>query len=348
MDIQNKVAYFINFSIQEIPSIVYIAYETGGVIYTNSKPTFHFIKNDHPKLAVKYLKKLNQIRECITKSGVRVIVYPDYHLRLFKDLKGVKHVQVFHGLADKGYSFRKDLLEYDLFFIPGHERYERYKKKDLLKRGNGILIGYPKLDRVFNKELIRDRELKNINLNPLNKTVLYAPTWMDKAFNSSWKKFRFAVAEEIPEHINLIVKLHPNIKRYNEKDVEGYELILKKRKNTAFIEFAPDVIPIMAASDLLIGDVSSVTREYLAFKKPFVFLSCKPKWLWNKQKIKLWECGEVVSDPQNLCTVVEKALQRPEKYLDIITKHMKETFYKPDGNAGKRAKEAIIKICLNS
>jgi hypothetical protein len=49
MDIQNKVAYFINFSIQEIPSIVYIAYETGGVIYTNSKPTFHFIKNDHPK-----------------------------------------------------------------------------------------------------------------------------------------------------------------------------------------------------------------------------------------------------------------------------------------------------------
>ena len=47
-------------------------------------------------------------------------------------------------------TYRKDVLDYDLFFITGKESYERYKILGLLKKGTGILIGYPKLDRVFN------------------------------------------------------------------------------------------------------------------------------------------------------------------------------------------------------
>jgi CDP-glycerol glycerophosphotransferase (TagB/SpsB family) len=281
----------------------------------------------------------------MTQNGTKVIVYPDYHIRFFKDIPGVKHVQVFHGLADKKYSFSKAVLEYDQFFIPGPQRYERYKRLGFLEKGNGILIGYPKLDRVFNNKLKREIELQKLNLDPSNKTVLYAPTWVDKAFNSSWKKFRYAVAMDIPEYINLIVKLHPNLKRYKKNEVNEYENILKERRNTVFMDFLPDIVPLMAASDLLIGDVSSVTREYLAFKKPFVFLSCKPKWLWQKQKIALWECGEVVTRVKKVRSAIEKSLENPTEYMRVIENHFSNTFYRPDGNAAKRAKKAILKLC---
>jgi len=347
MKIYNEIAYFIDFSIHGIPYVAYIAYEIDGIIYTDSEKTYKFIKKDHPELQVKYFNTVEKIKQHMVQSGVKVIIYPDYHIRFFKNLTGVKHIQIFHGLTDKKYHFIKDVLNYDLFFIPGNDDYKRYEERGLLKKGTGILIGYPKLDRVFRGEIKKDEELIKLKLAPTKKTVLYAPTWLDRALNSSWKKFRKVFTKNIPENINLIVKLHPNIKRYREEEVEEFSKYLKPFKNARLFDFIPDPIPLMAASDLLISDVSGITREFLAFKRPFVFLSNKPKWLWNKQKIKLWECGEVVTNPDKLWQAVERSLREPDRYMDAIEKHFNSTFYKPDGFAAKRARDAILKLYIN-
>jgi CDP-glycerol glycerophosphotransferase (TagB/SpsB family) len=339
-----NIAYYIDFSIQEIPSIAYIAYETGGTIYTDSKTTATFIKKDHPKLRVKYLSTIEEIREHMVQSGAEAIIYPDYHIRFFKDIPNIKHILVLHGQSDKKYGYRKDVLDYDLFFITGKESHERYKNLGLLKGGTGVLIGYPKMDRVFNGKLSKGQELKNLRLSPKNRTVLYAPTWSDKSLNSSWDKFRNAFTENIPDNLNLIVKLHPNLKRYREKEVKEFSNQLKLIQNAILIDFMPDIIPIMAASDILVSDVSAVTREYLAFKKPFVFLSRKPKWMWNRKKITLWECGEVVTKTETVWPTVQKALNEPDKYLEKIERHFINTFYKPDGKAAIRARDAIFNI----
>lgn len=341
---QAEIAYYLDSSVQEIPSVACIAYAAGGIIYTDSIESYNFIRKDYPQLEVRYLESKKRIKEAMEEAGIRVIVYPDYHIRFFKDLNGVKHVQVFHGTSDKTYDFHREILEYDLFFIPGEEAYKRYKRKNLLKKDNGILIGYPKLDRVFRGELSRDEELIKLGMEPVRKTVLYAPTWKDRAFNSSWKKFRMAVVEEIPDEINLIIKLHPNLKRFNPDEVDEYSCIIKKRKNTLLLDLAPDIIPIMAASDLLISDVSAATREYLAFKRPFVFLSNKPKWMWSRKKTRLWECGEVVTRPKQLWPAVKRSLNKPDRFMNQIEKHFRATFYKPDGSASFRAAEAILSL----
>lgn len=341
---QNKIAYYIDFSIQEIPSIAFIAYKTGGIIYTDSKATFHFIKEDHPKLHVKYYKTIKEIKKSMETLGIKIILYPDFHIRFFKEMPGVKHIQVFHGTSDKVYDFQKAVLEYDLFFIPGQESYDRYNKNGLLKKHTGVLIGYPKLDRVFQGNFNQKSELKKLNLDPENPTVLYAPTWVDKAYNSSWKKFKPQFSKDIPENLNLIIKLHPNLTRYRNDEVKKFEKSLIDRKNTRIFDCLPDIVPLMTASDLLIGDISAVTREYLAFKKPFVFIINKPKWLWAKKKKKLWECGELITDPNKLWPAVERALSNPNKYLPAIEKHFRYTFYKPDGRAAERATFAINQL----
>jgi CDP-glycerol glycerophosphotransferase (TagB/SpsB family) len=344
MKVQNKIAYYIDFSIQEIPSIAYIAYETGGTIYTDSKTTYRFLRKDHPDLKILYFKTITEIRRHMDISEVKAIIYPDYHIRYFKDLSDVKHIQVFHGTSDKVYDYRRDVLMYDLFFIPGERAYLRYQKKGLLKKNTGVLIGYPKLDRVFKGELSRDNELVKLGMNPERKTVLYAPTWVDRGVNSSWKKFREVLVKEKPENINLIVKLHPNLKRYRKDEVEEMREQLQSQRDALLLDWMPDIIPVMAASDILVSDVSAVTREYLVFKRPIIFLSNKPKWVWNKLKTDLWECGKVISNPTTLWPEIKQTLQNPDEYMDRILQQLEKTFYKQDGKAAQRAKEAIFSI----
>ena len=344
----DSVAYFIDFSIHEIPSVAYIAHELGGTIYTTSDLTAGRIREEHPDLRVRCFTAIDDIRRDIAASGARVILYPDYHLRYFRDLPGVKHVQLFHGTSDKVYDYRREVLDYDLFLIPGVEAYERYRRKGLLKKGTGVLVGYPKLDRVFGGGLKREEELKKVGLPQENKTVLYAPTWVDKSFNSSWKKFRVALSEKPDEDINLIIKLHPNIKRYRKAEVEAFKGLLRGRKNTRLFEEASDIVPLMAASDLIAGDVSAVMREYLAFQRPMVFLSCKPKWLWRREKKRLWDCGEVVTHPAEVWPVIHGVLETPHRYISAIRRHRELTFYKADGRAALRAAAEIRALLPSS
>jgi CDP-glycerol glycerophosphotransferase (TagB/SpsB family) len=344
MKVQNKIAYFIDFSIQEIPSIVFIAYETGGTIYTDSELTYRFIRNDHPKLKILCFKTVTEIRNHMESSGVKVVIYPDYHIHLFKDLPDARHIQVFHGTSDKVYDYRKDVLEYDLFFIPGEHAYKRYEKRGLLKRNNGVLIGYPKLDRVFRGELQRNEELIKLGMNPDNKTILYAPTWVDKSANSSWKKFRTELTGGKPENINLIVKLHPNLIRYRKAEVDELRDQLRLTAEALLLDVLPDIVPVMAASDILVSDVSAVTREYLAFKRPLIFLSNKPAWAWRRRKTDIWDCGKVITKPYKIWPAIAETLQYPNEYNERILQQLHKTFYRPDGNAARRAKKAIFDI----
>jgi CDP-glycerol glycerophosphotransferase (TagB/SpsB family) len=248
-------------------------------------------------------------------------------------------VQVFHGTSDKKYDYMKVIADYDLFFISGDDACERYRQKGLLKKGTGILIGYPKLDRVFRNELQR------LVLDPGFKTVLYAPTWTDKELNSSWKRLlRKVLLENKPDDLNFIVKLHPNLTRYRADEVDRFRKLLESRKRTLLLDRAPDIVPVMAALDVLLEDISFATREYLTFRRPLIFLSNKPRWLWNKRKTKLWDFGKVVDEPEKVWEVVFEVLRKPEKYQHQIFSHLQKTFYKPDGRAAIRAKEAIYRL----
>ena len=339
------ISYFIDGSIHQIPSIAYIAHEAGGTICTDSRDTCAFIQKDHPSLQVRCFENVEEIRDYLIANKIQIIVYPDFSMRCFRDLDGVKHVQVFHGISDKSFDYQRKVLEYDLFFIPGMDAYERYRRRGLLKKGTGVLVGCTKLDRVFQGTLKREEVLGRLGLDPGRKTVLYAPTWVkDSGFSSSWKKFRNAFLQNKPDDVNLIVKLHPNIKRYRAGEVEIFKERITRIEGARFFDSLPDVVPLMAAADLLAGDVSSVTREFLSFKRPFVFLSNRPRWLWKRSKIALWECGQVVRRPKNVWRAVRETLNEPGRYMDKISRRFERTFYKPDGDAAKRAAELLRRL----
>jgi len=73
-----------------------------------------------------------------------------------------------------------------------------------------------------------------------------------------------------------------------------------------------------------------------------------PRWIWNRKKRHLWDCGRVVRDPDDVWHVVKEVFMKPEEYMDRINSHLQKTFYKPDGKASLRAKEAIYNLVSRS
>ncbi|MGE5598646.1 MAG: CDP-glycerol glycerophosphotransferase family protein, partial [Bacteroidota bacterium] len=229
--------------------------------------------------------------------------------------------------------------DYDLLLLPGERARRRQAAAGHLTPGNHAVVGYPKIDRVFRGELPRDKAVADLGLDPSRPTVLYAPTWRDAKRNTSLPKFGAEVMLASPRDYNLIVKLHPNTKNYDRKSYALAEQAAA-RPNVKLFGYEHDVIPIMAAADLMIGDISAVTHEFLAFGRPYVFLN---PWRLpiGKKKPWIWRCGKVVEKRGRVWPAVAEALAHPEAYAAERRGALTEVFHQPDGHAAERAAEAI-------
>jgi hypothetical protein len=197
-------------------------------------------------------------------------------------------INISHNLPVKFETYPKEhLLNYNVHFLTGplqRTQYENmYKKLDIeMDDVKMIDVGYPKIDYLLNGGYKKDGVLNELDLDPNNNTILYAPAWDPGA---SLRSFGEQVIEELLklDNINLIVKLHPvsytpksspNFKYYTG-GVDWGELFSKYEKHENFrhmIQFSLD--PFLAASDLLITDISSAALEFILLDKPVIFMHC--------------------------------------------------------------------------
>ncbi len=336
------ILYYVNNSIHQIPSFIYIALETGGKVLTDGKDSYALIKRDFPQIDVEFIESLDAIRERANELQPEAIVQPDFWVNhLFAECGG-KQVQVFHGLSDKKYGRSKKVLLYDLVLLPGKKEEDAYRTMGILDKMKYQTVGYPKLDRVFQGKINQEEQRIKLGLDPDKTTVLYAPTWNDRTGNTSYPKFGVEVLNQVPSDINLVVKLHPNTKSYDKKYYPILKEIAAKKDNILFIDYAADIIPIMATADLLIGDISSVTHEFMAFQRPLVFLDSGFHLFQRKARTWIWQAGDVIKKKGQVWPTVLERLEHPEEYADIRQEILEYIFYKPDGNAAKRAAQAIL------
>jgi len=207
---------------------------------------------------------------------------------------------------------------------------------------NHKVVGYSKLDPVFRGELDKQDAMNALGLSGEKPVVLYAPTWRDGHGHSSIGPYSKALLENTPDDVDLVIKLHPNTVR----DKKYYELFKKhsEKPNVTLIAYASNIIPIMAASDLLITDISTVSHEYLAFRRPMVFLASPWRFMGFRNNTWIWQCGDVVYKRRDIWSTVRRNLNEPDRHKEIIEKCLNHVFYKPDGNGAKRAADAILEL----
>lgn len=332
--------YYVNNSIHQIPSFIYIARVLGGIVLTNGRDSIKVLQQEYSDITAEYHPNRAALQRRLSELRPEAIIQPDYTKEFLNVDFDTAHIQVFHGTSDKTYNYSSQVRKYDFLLLPGVRTYKTMLAAGLLTEGKYAIVGYPKADRVFKGEFNRDLAVKSLGLDPAWPTVLYAPTWQDAKFNTSLPRYGREVLSQVPEEYNLIVKLHPNTKRYDLKNYRMVKRISENNPQIKLLDFHHDVMPIMAASDLLITDISTVSHEFLCFDRPLVFLD--PRLLSiRKDKVWVWRCGSVVKRKGEVWPTVKRALAAPEVYAEKRKAMREEIFYKPDGHAAERAAEAI-------
>lgn len=145
--------------------------------------------------------------------------------------------------------------------------------RDAFDFGGRVLdFGYPRNDVLADQaQLISLREAsrQRLGLNPGQRAVLYAPTWRDnmKERSGHYSSVDFLnvnnTANSLDGDTMILYRGHSNSLN---------ALSMKFKGSVIDVSRHPDVNELIAASDLLITDYSSIMFDYVVTGKPIVFL----------------------------------------------------------------------------
>ena len=216
-----------------------------------------------------------------------------------------------HGNSDKGWKspFLEALKSEEYLFVYGQKMVDFINEKTELlptakieKVGN-FRLEYYRLHRAAYQKILRE----NFEI-PTHRTLLYAPTWKDTEDNSSfWQAFPI-LAESLPDHYNLLTKLHPNTYRQFAPEIERLIGKYQKKKNLIWIMDFPPIYPLLDLCDGLIGDMSSIGYDFLWRNRPIYFLNSNRRDPQTDKGLYLYQCGiELLpEDYPNLFAIDEK------------------------------------------
>jgi hypothetical protein len=208
-----------------------------------------------------------------------------------------------------------------------------YDKKSL------IITGNPMYDSVL-KKIKNIKSEQKLNHKPI---ILFLP--MPYYEHGMWtKKQNEGIFKEIVKKINesnnfiLKIKLHPSSQQLSE-----YEQMLKEINANVEIIQKGDAIEHIIGSEIIISYPTNSTALIFALlcEKPIIL--CNFSNLDTSSILKrdlAVECKDLEKLNYIINNVLEKNPISEEKIKQFIT----EFFYKPDGNAGQRVSDAIIKL----
>ncbi len=263
-------------------------------------------------------------------------------------------VQMFHGVSFKSYAVNEKLRAFDEALVTGEYHHRQIVRAGLDSDCRLRRVGMPKTDPLVRGNLSRDRVLGDLGLDPARPAVLYAPT-RSSHVGSSLERFGEEVARRLAEvsEASILIKLHDRSqRRWHAKVGEDWVSRLEALGDPARVRLVSthDVVPLMAAADLLVSDVSSVTNEFLLRDRPLVYLDLPDHNAWIEKRAEelgegdllTWgrEPGAVISDPADLPEAVRHGLAHPDEKSEARRRNA-ALFFDHPGDATEQAVAAL-------
>lgn len=282
-------------------------------------------------------------------------------------------INISHNQPTKFEAYPKEhLRNYNVHFLTGPLHREQYEHMFELHEMNLALVklvnvGYPKSDALLQGCYTRQGVLQQIGLDAARKTVLYAPAW---DAGGSLRSFGTDVVEQLLAltDVNVIVKLHPI--SYTESSSPNYEWYTggidwverfrRFEENPRFRHVSSfQIDPLLAASDVLVTDFSSVALEFIVLDKPVIYLDCPeyfektlkhpaynsdPDYVRNDPRANAGRhVGAVVAHVGDLGRVVHQCLANPGERSEDRRELAARLLYNP-GRGAEAAATAILEM----
>ena len=229
-------------------------------------------------------------------------------------------------------------------FVEGE--YRRKRIDDFGVRGSSEVhvVGYPKLDPVFQGRLDREAIMREWGLDPGKKTVLFAPTYKPTCID----RVREEILKQTCDH-NLIIKLH----QYSWRGKYAphwhhnlYEDAVKRYDHARLIP--PDrhnIIPFIYVADTMLSEASSTIFEFLALGRAGIIFDLECDRLSHHDGMPLLDEDNRmflegafvhISEAGRIGEAVERALSPDDSMKARIGEMKNLLFYKLDGHASER------------
>lgn len=194
---------------------------------------------------------------------------------VIKKRKGQVYIQTWHGhgaMKKMGYDVNNEknrpplehTKEWDHLLTNGPIE-EMIMKSSTGYKGNIIQIGAPLTDIIL-KNANDNKFIKNLKKElkiPKNKKViLYAPTFRDKQLDMEKINLKIDALKNAKDAV-ILVRVHPLIR--NKIDAKNFG------KNFINVCFYPDVSDLLAVTDILISDYSSIIYQFSVLNRPIMF-----------------------------------------------------------------------------
>ncbi len=243
------------------------------------------------------------------------------------------------GLRHGPYHFKKftraaNYNAFDVFMMTSEREVELGRKIGIK---SAVSVGFPKLDPLFNG-VYDEKNLESVRsktgIDNKKKTVIFTATY-DASGMSAIERW-INELEGLSNQYNILVTVHAwTSKKYVNR--------LKSLKNIYFIEDV-NILPYLAISDILIGDVSSIIAEFCALDRPIVTFSVKKA---RRSVPEIFDILEDISikidDSAQLKGAIEDGLLTPGEKSEQRRKANDIIYDRLDGQAGKRAADIIKK-----
>jgi len=269
-----------------------------------------------------------------------IYLCPNFSQRIVPRFAKLK-VQIFHGVSFKNCAIKQKGTDFDRLFLPGPYHRRKFIERGFFEEGDPRLVmtGLPKVDRLVDGSIDPAQVLLSMGLDPALKTVLYAPT--GDVGNSLNRHGTEIIEALLKLPINVIVKPHDHASDDDKCTVDWPEKLRNWKHERLRADMGSDVVPLLAAADLLITDASSVAFEYALLDRPIIFFDV-PEILQAARKSKIdletWgrKPGDIVEKADELLELVPSLLEDSSAKSEIRRALASDIFYRP-GTATDRA-----------
>jgi len=253
----------------------------------------------------------------------------------------------FHGVAGKYDLDNPSHLpigfdQWDRVAFINTDRMEKYAALGILKPGAAVLVGFPKLDALVNGRIDGAAVRAGLGLEAARRTALYAPTWSSA---SSLNMAGETIVESLADAgFNVIIKPHDLSFDLGEKYSGGVDwrarLRAIERPGRIVVVQHADSSPLLAASDVLVTDHSSIGFEFCLLDRPIVIIDAPdlPRVARiNPERIALLRsAARVVRDPSAVGTTAVDELAHAGARSADRGAICRASFFEP-GTATERA-----------
>ena len=219
-------------------------------------------------------------------------------------------------------------------------------KLDGLHTGKLLECGYPRNDMIFSTDknyAIDKLATRGTIVNSEKKLILYAPTWKGTSFERAendiarYDEFRDYLSEHIDmDKYQILIKPHPMV----------YELLTEEqRQSGSYVSQCIDTNELLAITDILISDYSSIFFDFLLTDRP-VFFYIPDVESYKEYRGVYFGLDELPGpyscDMGDIADWINNPAETQKKYANAHSKMKEWACEFDDGNVSQRVLDGVI------